>query len=216
VVRDANAVRNVIVTCKNLLGGTRHGSDRVRDFFGACYNLPPVQPLKNGNDVLELVGFFCRKKKKDAFNGALRRGIDTATPWPGARADPMIRKCSVCWTNRRAAWIPAARALIELMGFAGKETNGPVKTIIFRPLHLEASCDLCNRRRHTKKAADLQRPALQGVRDQMYTGWLIRVKSGLRTDRAVDGIAPAPARVATSRWWKGGMKLTMTKPRRRS
>src|SRR5712672_1807477 len=178
VVRDADAVRNVIGYMPDFFGVYKDMEvTEYLDFFGACYKIASAQREKTVNDVLELVGL---SEKKGALIGALSRGMQQRL----GLARVLIHDPQLLLLDEPASGLDP-RARIEMMAIL-QELQRLGKTIIISSHILSELQTLCNRVAIIEKGRLIYSGPVQGVRDQMSQGRVIWVRVSSNQTEAID------------------------------
>lgn len=164
VVKDADAVRHVIGYMPDFFGVYKDMEvTEYLDFFGACYKIPSAKREKTVVDVLELVGL---SEKKGALIGALSRGMQQRL----GLARVLIHDPELLLLDEPASGLDP-RARIEVMAIL-QELQRLGKTIIISSHILSELQTLCNRVAIIEKGKLIYTGPVQGVRDQMSTGYI--------------------------------------------
>src|SRR5438477_693147 len=201
VVRDADAVRHVIGYMPDFFGVYKDMEvTEYLDFVGACYKIPTAQREKTVNDVLELVGL---SEKKGALIGALSRGMQQRL----GLARVLIHDPQLLLLDEPASGLDP-RARIEMMAIL-QELQRLGKTIIISSHILSELQTLCNRVAIIEKGKLIYSGPVQGVRDQMSQGRVIRVRVSSDANQAIELLKARPevGEVATL---DGEIKITLT------
>src|SRR5438477_5224014 len=184
VVRDADAVRHVIGYMPDFFGVYKDMEvTEYLDFFGACYKIPTAQREKTVNDVLELVGL---SEKKGALIGALSRGMQQRL----GLARVLIHDPQLLLLDEPASGLDP-RARIEMMAIL-QELQRLGKTIIISSHILSELQTLCNRVAIIEKGKLIYSGPVQGVRDQMSQGRVIRVRVSSDANQAIELLKARP------------------------
>src|ERR1700746_3888028 len=200
VVRDADAVRHIIVYMPDFFGVYKDMEvTEYLDFFGACYKIPSSKREKTVNDVLELVGL---SEKRGALIGALSRGMQQRV----GLARVLIHDPQLLLLDEPASGLDP-RARIEMMAIL-QELQRLGKTIIISSHILSELQTLCNRVAIIEKGRLIYSGPVQGVRDQMAQGRVVWVRVASDQSRALELLKTRPevAEVATI---DGEIKITL-------
>mgnify|MGYP000939473293 CR=1 FL=1 len=223
VVGQADQVRRMIGYMPDFFGVYKDMEvTEYLDFFGACYKIKTAQREKTVADVLELVGL---SEKKGALIGALSRGMQQRL----GLARVLIHDPQLLLLDEPASGLDP-RARIEVMAIL-QELQRMGKTIIISSHILSELQSLCNRVAIIEKGKLIYSGPVQGVRSQLESNPVIRVKVAAEPERAlrlcqeissvVDGVldpsgelrltlsaAQADPSVIAETLVKGGIKLT--------
>jgi ABC-2 type transport system ATP-binding protein len=200
VVKEADAVRHVIGYMPDFFGVYKDMEvTEYLDFFGACYKIPSGQRDKTVKDVLELVGL---SEKKGALIGALSRGMQQRL----GLARVLIHDPKLLLLDEPASGLDP-RARIEMMAIL-QELQRLGKTIIISSHILSELQTLCNRVAIIEKGDLIYTGPVQGVRDQMSTGYIYWVTVRGDTGCALE-LLQARSEVSEAVPLDGQIKLTL-------
>lgn len=200
VVKDADAVRHVIGYMPDFFGVYKDMEvTEYLDFFGACYKIPSSKREKTVTDVLELVGL---SEKKGALIGALSRGMQQRL----GLARVLIHDPQLLLLDEPASGLDP-RARIEVMAIL-QELQRLGKTIIISSHILSELQTLCNRVAIIEKGKLIYTGPVQGVRDQMDTGYIYWVTVKEDAPKALELLKSRPE-VTAAEAVDGQVKVTL-------
>jgi ABC-2 type transport system ATP-binding protein len=200
VVREADAVRHVIGYMPDFFGVYKDMEvTEYLDFFGACYKIPSAQREKTVNDVLELVGL---SEKKGTLIGALSRGMQQRL----GLARVLIHDPKLLLLDEPASGLDP-RARIEMMAIL-QELQRLGKTIIISSHILSELQTLCNRVAIIEKGQLIYSGPVQGVRDQISAGRVLRVRVSSDPAHAI-GLLKGRPEIADAAAEDGEIKVTL-------
>jgi ABC-2 type transport system ATP-binding protein len=185
VVAEADQVRRMIGYMPDFFGVYKDMEvTEYLDFFGACYKIKTAQREKTVADVLELVGL---SEKKGALIGALSRGMQQRL----GLARVLIHDPQLLLLDEPASGLDP-RARIEVMAIL-QELQRMGKTIIISSHILSELQSLCNRVAIIEKGKLIYSGPVQGVRNQLESNPVFRVKVAADPERALElcqGLGP--------------------------
>ncbi|MBL9167946.1 MAG: ABC transporter ATP-binding protein [Verrucomicrobiales bacterium] len=178
VVAEADQVRRMIGYMPDFFGVYKDMEvTEYLDFFGACYKIKTAQREKTVADVLELVGL---SEKKGALIGALSRGMQQRL----GLARVLIHDPQLLLLDEPASGLDP-RARIEVMAIL-QELQRMGKTIIISSHILSELQSLCNRVAIIEKGKLIYSGPVQGVRNQLESNPVFRVKVAADPERALE------------------------------